>query len=316
MNFRYKNPPDWFIVSAMKNFLLLAAFFASCFLTTPARAESFSVLLFSKTLGYRHGSIPDALLAIQELAATNHFSVTNTEDASIFNDTDLAKFRAVVFVMTTGDVLDNAQQAAFERFIRAGNGYVGFHSASDTEYDWPWYGGLVGAYFAGHSEYEGTLLVEDSTHPSTKFLPTNWVRYDEWYDFQSNPRANVHVLISLLDGSDHPIAWCHDYDGGRAWYTAGGHTPETYSEPLFRRHLVEGIIYAANWKPKLTASRATNNFVLTWPVGPDFSVESRSALSTNQNWTSATNLNITTTNDQNIVRIPASNVSQFFRLTR
>ncbi|HEX5689212.1 MAG TPA: ThuA domain-containing protein, partial [Roseiflexaceae bacterium] len=142
--------------------------------------------------------------------------------------------------------------------MRAGNGYAGVHSASDTEYDWTWYGGLVGAYFQSHPAIQsGRIKIEDAAHPSTQALPTTWMRTDEWYDFRTNPRGRVHVLATLDEtsyqgggmGADHPIAWCQAYDGGRAWYTAGGHTRESYSEPLFRQHLLGGIEFAAGLKP-------------------------------------------------------------------
>ena len=219
-----------------------------------ANSGPFRILVFSRTTGFRHASIPNGIAAIQQLATQNNFLVTATEDPAVFNDAALAQYRAVVFLMTTGDILDATQQAAFERYIRAGNGYVGVHSASDTEYSWPWYGGLVGAYFSNHPAIQtATIHVEDFDHPSTRFLSPAWVRNDEWYSFQTNPRTNVRVLATLDEstytggtmGSDHPIAWFHDYDGGRSWYTAGGHTAESYAEPLFRAHLLGGIQYAA-----------------------------------------------------------------------
>jgi type 1 glutamine amidotransferase len=215
---------------------------------------SFRVLVFSRTTGFRHASIPNGIAALQQLATENNFQVTASEDPTLFNDAVLAQYRAVVFLMTTGDVLDATQQAAFERYIRAGNGYVGVHSASDTEYGWPWYGGLVGAFFSNHPAIQtATIRVEDFGQPSSRFLPAAWVRTDEWYSFQSNPRANVNVLATLDEstysggtmGPDHPIAWQHEYDGGRSWYTAGGHTESSYTEPLFRAHLLGGIQYAA-----------------------------------------------------------------------
>jgi type 1 glutamine amidotransferase len=218
---------------------------------TPGNAR---ILVFSRTTGFRHASIPNGIAAIQQLASQNNFQVTATEDPAVFNDATLAQYRAVVFLMTTGDVLDATQQAAFERYIRAGNGYVGVHSASDTEYSWPWYGGLVGAYFSNHPAIQtATVRVEYFDHPSTRFLPASWVRNDEWYSFQTNPRNTVKVLATLDEstysggtmGADHPIAWFHQYDGGRSWYTAGGHTEASYSEPLFRAHLLGGIQYAA-----------------------------------------------------------------------
>jgi type 1 glutamine amidotransferase len=221
-------------------------------------ASEIRVLVFTRTTGFRHDSIPDAVAAIGELGAEHGFAVDATEDPAVFKDGRLSAYRAVVFLLTTGDVLDDGQQAAFERFVRAGNGYVSVHSASDTEYDWPWYGGLVGAYFRRHPDIQpGRVIVVDRQHPSTAGLPELWARTDEWYDFRANPRASVRVLARLDEasyrggsmGEDHPIAWYHDYDGGRAWYTAGGHTRERYAEPLFREHLLGGIKYTAGLAP-------------------------------------------------------------------
>jgi type 1 glutamine amidotransferase len=212
------------------------------------------VLLFSKTAEYRHDSIPDAIAALTTLGAEYGLTADATEDASIFADALLTPYQAVVFLMTTGNVLDDEQQAAFERYIRAGGGYVGVHSASDTEYDWPWYGGLVGAYFKHHPDVQpATVRVEDHAHPATVGLPDRWARTDEWYDFRVNPRGAVTVLASLDEstyrggemGADHPIAWYHAFDGGRAFYTAGGHTRESYADRLFLQHLLGGISYAA-----------------------------------------------------------------------
>ncbi|MEU8264702.1 ThuA domain-containing protein [Micromonospora sp. NPDC048999] len=221
----------------------------------PARAAAeptYSVLVFSKTAGFRHDSIPAGIAAIEKLGTEHGFAVDRTEDATAFNDANLARYKAVIWLSTTGDVLDEAQQAAFERYIQAGGGYAGVHAASDTEYNWSWYGNLVGAYFASHpAEQTATIKVEDPAHPSTTSLPSRWSRYDEWYNFQTNPRGKVHVLASLDErsysagagamGADHPFAWCHDYDGGRAWYTAGGHTQASYTDPQFLAHLLGGI---------------------------------------------------------------------------
>jgi len=166
---------------------------------------TFNALIFSKTSGFRHGSIPDGIAAVQELASQHGFTVAATEDASVFNDTDLAQFQVVIFLNTTGDVLDAGQQAAFERFIRAGNGFVGVHSAADTEYDWPFYGGLVGAYFQSHPAIQtATIRVADPAHPSSAMLPKRWERTDEWYNFRRNPRADVHVLATLDAASRDP----------------------------------------------------------------------------------------------------------------
>ncbi|TQM79289.1 type 1 glutamine amidotransferase [Saccharothrix saharensis] len=219
----------------------------------PAADPSYKVLVFSKTAGFRHSSIPNGVQAIRDLGAANNFTVTATEDAAAFTGANLAQFRAVVFLSTTGDVLNDTQQAAFESYVRAGGGFVGVHAASDTEYAWPFYGALVGGYFHSHPAIQqATIRVEDRAHASTAHLGADWARTDEWYNFQANPRPNVHVLARLDEGTysggnmgDHPIAWCQTYQGGRSWYTAGGHTEQTFAEPGFRAHLLGGIRYAA-----------------------------------------------------------------------
>jgi type 1 glutamine amidotransferase len=215
---------------------------------------AFSVLVFSKTAGYRHDSIPQGIAAIKALGGEHGFAVDSTEDAARFDDADLAHYQAVVFLNTTGDILDAGQKEAFERYIQSGGGFVGVHSASDTEYRWPWYGRLVGTWFASHPQIQrATVHIETPDHPSTKGLPGSWERTDEWYNFRTNPRATVKVLATLDEatysggvmGSDHPITWCHQVDGGRSWYTAMGHTIDSYAEPLFRLHLLGGIESAA-----------------------------------------------------------------------
>jgi type 1 glutamine amidotransferase len=217
-----------------------------------------AVLVFTRTAGFRHDSIPDAIAAVRRIGSENGFSVDATEDPSAFTDANLAPYRAVLFLLTTGDVLGDEEQAAFERWVRAGGGWVGVHSASDTEYDWPFYGELAGAYFAGHPEIQpGTLHVEDGAHPATSALPEAWPRPDEWYNFRANPRATVHVLATVDErtysggsmGADHPIAWCREFAGGRAFYTAGGHVRESYAEPLFLAHLTGAIRWAAGLAP-------------------------------------------------------------------
>jgi cytochrome c len=225
--------------------------------SAPAASPSVElrVLLFTKTAGFRHDSIPAAVQSLRELGARYRIQVDATEDAAVFSDTSLRPYDVVVFLLTTGDVLDDPQQAAFQAYVRSGGGFVGVHSASDTEHDWPWYGGLVGAYFVGHPPIQrATIDVADTRGASTRGLARQWTRTDEWYNFATNPRGVVQVLATLDETSyapgegtmgDHPIAWSHRYDGGRAWYTAGGHTQESYSEPLFLAHLLGGILWAA-----------------------------------------------------------------------
>jgi cytochrome c len=225
---------------------------------SPTPGTGFKVLVFSKTAGFRHDSIPAGISAIQALGSANGFTVSATEDATQFNAANLAQYKVVVFLSTTGDVLDATQQTAFEQYIRAGGSYVGIHAASDSEYAWPWYGNLVGAYFKNHPAVQAAeVQVADLAHPSTAGLPQRWNRTDEWYNFQTNPRGKVHVLATLNEKSytggemsgDHPIAWCQNYDGGRSWYTGGGHGAEHFSEALFRQHLLGGIQWAAGARP-------------------------------------------------------------------
>lgn len=229
-------------------------------------AKPFRVLVFSRTAGFRHDSIPDGIAAIKQLGQDNGFDVDATEDPTTFTDDKLAPYTEVIFLSTTGDILDTQQQAAFERYIAKGRGYVGIHAAADTEYDWPWYGQLVGAYFKSHPEIqEATIIVKDRTHPSTAHLPERWKRTDEWYTYRDNPRERVHVLAVVDEstykgggmGADHPISWCHEFGGGRAWYTGLGHTKESYSEPEFLQHVLGGIKWAAGVAPAPAAKDAT-----------------------------------------------------------
>ncbi len=237
-------------------------------------SAKFRALVFSKTAAFRHDSIPAGITAIKKLGTDNGFQVDATEDASLFRDSVLSHYDVVIWLSTTGDVLTDTQQAAFERFIKAGGGYTGIHSSADTEYGWAWYGQLVGAYFRNHpaGTPTATVIREDKTDPSTADLPDRWERTDEWYNYQSpvdpvvngggedySPRntEGIHVLLTMdestyaeADGSDdvdddHPISWCHRYDGGRSWYTGLGHTQASFVEAGFLSHLLAGIEIAA-----------------------------------------------------------------------
>lgn len=210
------------------------------------------ILVFSKTTGYRHESIEAGVEAVRDLGNEHAFDVDATEDAAAFTSDNLRRYAALLFLSTSGDVVDDDQRAAFESYIRAGGGYVGVHGASTTEYGWPFYGEVVGARFDHHPKVQpATVLVEDGDHPATAHLDRTWPRVDEWYDFQSDPRERgVRVLLTVDEstydggrmGEGHPLAWCHDLPGGgRAFYTALGHTVESYAEPAFRAHLLGGI---------------------------------------------------------------------------
>ncbi len=213
------------------------------------------VLVLTKTTGYYHESIPAGVAAIQKLGKENKFRIDTTSDAAVFTDDDLKKYRAVIFLSTTGNVLNADQQVAFQRYVEAGGGYMGIHAAADAEYTWAWYNQLVGAYFKSHpvnpNVRKATVIVKDTGHIAMKGIPAKWERTDEWYNYK-NINAGLKVIATLDEdsyeggenGKDHPIAWYHDFDGGRAFYTGGGHTTESFSEPLFLQHLTGGIKYA------------------------------------------------------------------------
>lgn len=213
------------------------------------------VLVFSKTDGFRHTSIEAGIASLKKMAAEKGFEVAFTEDAGQFTTNNLKQYAATVWLNTTGDVLNAEQQAEFERYIQSGGGYVGIHAAADCEYEWPWYGKLAGAYFLDHPNPDnvqnGKFYVVKKDHWATKGMPDEFERKDEFYSFKNiNPAINVLIKIDEKtyrggkNGDDHPMSWYHDYDGGRAFYTAMGHTDETFSEPIFLNHIYAGIQYA------------------------------------------------------------------------
>ncbi len=235
--------------------------------TPLALAEQFKVLVFSKTAGWHHESIPAGVAAIQRLGQLHDFGVFWTEDANlVMNDKELAKYQAVVFLLTTGDILDAAQKAAFERYIRAGGGFVGVHSAADTEHGWPWYGRLVGRMFQAHpANQTATLTVEEADFPGMDRFPRRFLFTEEWYQFGPPRVEGLKVLLTVDErtyrpatewggkpvapmGASHPISWYQQVDGGRSFYTALGHLPATYGDERFQHHLFGGIYWAATGK--------------------------------------------------------------------
>ncbi len=239
--FRYKN-------------LLLAVIFilsANILFAKPPR-----VLVFSKTTFYYHESIPAGIAAIQLLGKQMHFEVDTTKDARKFTNANLKKYAAVIFLSTSdtsGALLNEAQQTALMHFIESGKGYVGIHAAADAEYHWPWYNKLVGAYFKSHpQQQEAEIHTVDSNFEGTRMLPDTWKHFDEWYNYKQTNWNDVHVLLTVDEGTYtggengtyHPICWYHDYDGGRSFYIGLGHTKESYSEPHFLQVLAGGIKYA------------------------------------------------------------------------
>ncbi len=259
----------------------------------PEPPRIIQLLVFSKTEGFRHESIDAAKEVLGGLDETELIEVTLTEDSSTFSDEGLAEFDVVLFANTTGDVLGPAEQEAFTRFIQKGGGYVGAHSAADTEHDWPWYGRLVGAYFASHPllPLEAELFNEDPLHTSMDELPSRFLFTDEWYNFDRNPRFDNHILMTVdesffydadgqpwptipLDqpfmGDDHPIAWNKEFEGGRSWYTNLGHRPETWRDERFMSHLLDGVRWAAEPTAfsRMTLTTAPRN-PLALEVAPD-----------------------------------------------
>ncbi len=226
------------------------------------------VLVFSKTMGFKHASIPNGIAAIQKLGKEHNFLVDTTKNSAFFEEDSLKQYAAIIFLSTTGDVLDARQEAAFERYIQAGGGFVGVHAATDTEYDWNWYGKLVGAYFQSHppGTPEADFIIKDHNFGATSFFKDSvWHRTDEMYNFKKlNPDVNVLMTIdeSTYEGGNngefHPMSWYHEYDGGRAFYTALGHTEESYQEEDYLKHLLGGIEYAIGKNLELDYSKVTS----------------------------------------------------------
>lgn len=233
--------------------------------STPPAISGANILVFSKTAGWRHDSIPAGIAAMQKLATEHQFTVVASEDAALFTDAGLSQFNAIVFLNTTLDVLDENQELAMERYIQAGGGFVGIHAAADTEWegDWFWYRNLVGAVFKDHPStpsnvQQATVNFVDKKHVSTEALPDSISVADEWYNYRDMYEF-INVVAKVDEstyqggghGHDHPISWYHAYDGGRAFYTGMGHTSESFSNPDLLKHLLGGMTYAVglNHKP-------------------------------------------------------------------
>lgn len=210
------------------------------------------ILVFYKTAAYKHLSIPAGITAISKLGQEHNFLVDTSSNATVFDLKNLKNYHAIVFLSTSGDMLNDEQQSQFEQYIRSGGGFVGIHGASAGEYDWPWYGKLVGAVFDGHpAQQNATFKVIDKKHPSTRHFPSQWNMKEELYNFK-NINPNINVLLTVdetsyqggTNGSFHPMAWYHEFEGGRSFYTALGHADDKYINPLFLKHILEGIRYA------------------------------------------------------------------------
>ncbi len=252
----------------MKTGKFLFIFLIACAgLSSPVTAQKqFKALLVTTTKGWHHESLHYGVLAIKDLAVKNFFDVTLFEDPNSFTDKNLEQYQVVIFLNTTGDIFDSAQQKVMERFIESGKGYVGIHSASDTEYDWDWYTKLVGRMFHIHPTIQTAKLnVLDANFPGMQGFTGNKLWTEEWYEFGPEKTTGLNYILAVDEssynpkvqwgekkgegmGKLHPVAWYHNYDGGRAFYTALGHMPTDFSNPDFLNHLYAGIFWAATGK--------------------------------------------------------------------
>jgi len=251
----------------MKKGILKFAVVVLWLLTAISFNKSFAqtrILVFTKTAGYHHSSIAAGEAAIIKLGKQNHFLVDTTSDSTKIVESNLKRYAALVFLSTTGRMLNNYQQVDLQRYIQAGGGFVGIHAATDALYDWRWYGRMIGAYFDGHPEIQPAILnVVDKTNASVKMLPAEWKRADEWYNFRDISK-DIHVLLTIDEksykggenGKFHPMAWYHNFEGGRVWYTELGHTEESYTEKLYLQHLLGGIRYAIGNHQPLNYAKA------------------------------------------------------------
>ncbi|MFM2395034.1 MAG: hypothetical protein RLZZ546_3017 [Bacteroidota bacterium] len=228
--------------------------------------KQFSILLYTKTNGWHHASIKDGIEAIFALSQRHHFDVDFDENTDWFTDENLKKYDAIIFLNTTGDILNDKQQAAMERFIRSGKGFVGIHSASDTEYDWEWYTKLVGRMFVIHPSIQTAYLnILNRKFPGLEDMHDKQIWTDEFYEFSEEKSKGLNYIISIDEntynpnvqwgskigkgmGNMHPIAWYQYYDGGRSFYSALGHLPDVFRDEKFLSHIYGGIYWAATGK--------------------------------------------------------------------
>jgi len=249
-----------------KKFILFYLLVQIGYLTTMAQQKQFKALLVTTTRGWHHESLHSGVLAIQQMGVKNFFDVVLWEDPNGFTDKYLGQFQVVIFLNTTGDIFDSAQQNVMERFIRSGKGFVGIHSASDTEYDWPWYNKLVGRMFHIHPVIQTAKInIVDAAFPGLQGFAGNKLWTDEWYEFGPEKVSDLNYILAVDEtsynpvvdwgkkkgsgmGKLHPVSWNHNYDGGRSFYTALGHLPSIYSDPVYLNHLYAGIFWAATGK--------------------------------------------------------------------
>jgi uncharacterized protein len=216
------------------------------------------VLIFSKTNGYHHASISVGIEAIKKLGMENGFDVDSTIDSTWFRTKTLKSYAALIFLSPTGKVFGPAEETALQEYIHHGGGFVGVHAATDCEYNWQWYGDLVGGYFKSHpKQQQAKLVVVNKDFPATKGLPDTWDHFDEWYNFKYLNK-DIIPLIRIDEssytggenGDNHPMAWYHNFEGGRSFYTELGHTNECWADAMYLHHLLGGIQYAIGVQTK------------------------------------------------------------------
>jgi type 1 glutamine amidotransferase len=231
-------------------FLLLLVFSIS-----KGQNKDINILVFSKTEAFRHKSIPVGINFLKEMALKNNWKNHFTEDASVFKDSILKNYDLIVFLNTSGNILNDTQKAALKQYFARGRGFVGIHAASDTEKEWKWYTEMVGAVFKDHPKVQpaSLLINKNSNHPAISTFKEKEIFNDEWYNFLNPVGKHVTVLASLDENSyegnkmnmNHPISWCHIYDGSKVFYTGLGHTLEIYSDPRFYNHIQQAILWAS-----------------------------------------------------------------------
>lgn len=251
-------------VSFSKSIFLIIISFVS--FNSPIFSQQFNALLFTKTNGYHHESIIEGVSVVRQLAKEHYFTLEWHENAEVFNDQKLEEFDLIIFLSTSGNILNDNQKNAFVKFIQSGKGFVGIHSASNTEEEWDWYTKMIGRIFHIHPDIQtGELSVHDSNFPGMERMPKSFYWTDEWYEFTEEKIEGINYLLTVDEntynpiaewddregsgmGEFHPISWYHEYDGGRAFYTSLGHMPATYNDILFQQHIYGGIYWAATGK--------------------------------------------------------------------
>ena len=219
-------------------------------------AKPDAVLIFSHTTGFRHNSIPAGIAAVRKIAAARGLHAVASEDPAMFDPSRLKRFRVVVLLSSTTDRkrpesewLVGSRRSEFQRFVKAGGGVVAIHAAADSHYFWPWYGRLIGGRFQRHpaGTPTGRVSIVNRRHRANRGLPRASIRTDEWYYYDDfDPTSTLLMTldpasIGEADVNPNPVSWARTVDGGRVFYTALGHTAESYSEPFFLKHVADGL---------------------------------------------------------------------------